>query len=378
MTSKNCAKVIVSTIGTSLLTSQIDRQQESDWFPQLTKYANKKSEQLSVEEDTQLSELSQRATNKLSAGKLEDARKASAELNGIYGIYQNDISQGKSDIHFLITTDTAQGQATANIISKYLAVKGVVNVNIFSPSGLSTATTQDFSGGIDAVIEFLEKQIEPLRKDYEVTFNLTGSFKSLQGYMNTLGMFYADKIVYIFEGANSELITIPRLPITIDQSQLIPYTTTLALLAKGDGLEATAVEGLPEGLIAEIDGHYILSNWGNLIWQKEKENLLGDKLLDFPGLVYRDKFREDFKHRDFSSADRTILQETLAQVSYLFTTHGNSTQPLIGGGLQYSPLVSKKVEHFRVNLSMRVTCLPEDGKLVLYRYGHHDIEDNPR
>jgi putative CRISPR-associated protein (TIGR02619 family) len=376
MTPKNRPKVIVSTVGTSLLTSQIDRQQESDWFPQLTKYANKKSEQLLVEEATQLCELSQRATNKLSAGKQENARKASAELNGIYGIYQNDLSQGRCDIHFLITTDTAQGQTTATIISKYLSDKGIVNVTSFIPPGLSTATTQDFSGGIDAVIEFLEKQIEPLRKDYEVIFNLTGSFKSLQGYMNTLGMFYADKIVYIFEGASSELITIPRLPITIDQSKLIPYATTLALLAKGDGLKAATVKGLPEGLIAEIDGYYILSNWGNVIWQREKESLLGDKLVDFPGLIYHDKFREDFKH--FSSADRTILQETLAQVSYLFTTHGNSTQPLIGGGLQYSPLVSKGVDHFRVNLSMRVTCLPEDGKLVLYRYGRHDIEDNPR
>ncbi len=378
MSSKNRPKVIVSTVGTSLLTSQVDRQHESDWFPQLTKYANKKSEQLSAEEVTQLDELSQRATKKLSVGKLADARKASAELNGIYGIYQDDLIQGKSDIHYLIATDTAQGQATANIIEKHLQENGIVSVIPFIPPGLSTATTQDFSGGIDAVIEFLGKEVKPLRSNYEVIFNLTGSFKSLQGYMNTLGMFYADKIVYIFDGANSELITIPRLPITIDRSQLIPYATTLALLAKGDGLEATAVEGLSEGLIAEIDGRYILSNWGNLIWQREKENLLGDKLLDFPGLVYCDRFREDFKHRDFNPADRTILQETLAKVSYLLTTHGNSTQPLIGGGLQYSPLVSKGVDHFRVNLSMRVTCLLENGKLVLYRYGHHEIEDNPR
>jgi hypothetical protein len=90
---------------------------------------------------------------------------------------------------------------------------GIVNVNIPSSNGLSTASTQAFAGGIDGVIEFLETEVKPLRSSYEVVFNLTGSFKSLQGYMNTWGMFYADRIVYIFEGDNSKLITIPRLPI---------------------------------------------------------------------------------------------------------------------------------------------------------------------
>jgi hypothetical protein len=34
---------------------------------------------------------------------------------------------------------------------------------------------------------------------YHIVFNLTGGFKSIQGWMQTLGMFYADEIVYIFE-----------------------------------------------------------------------------------------------------------------------------------------------------------------------------------
>ena len=183
-----------------------------------------------------------------------------------------------------------------------------------------------------------------------------------------------DKI-QIFEGENSELITIPRLPIAIDQSQLVPHAVTMALLAKGDGVGASDVEGLPEGLIAEVDGRYILSNWGNLMWQRGKDDLLGDRLLDFPGLVYGDRFRADFK--GVTAADRVVLQETLARVSYLFTTNGNSPKQLVGGGLQYSPLVSKGVDHFRVNLSLRVTCRVGDGQLVLYRFGHHDIEDDP-
>jgi putative CRISPR-associated protein (TIGR02619 family) len=369
------SRVIVSTVGTSLLTGQIDRQQESAWFKILSEYANHQLADTPTETVDKIQILSQRAKEKLQSGSLAAVRKASAELNGICGIYQEDFNQGKSDIHYLISTDTAQGQATANIIREYLITQGVVNVNIPSPNGLSTATTQTFSGGIDGVIEFLEKEVKPLRDRYEIVFNLTGSFKSLQGYMNTLGMFYADRIVYIFEGANSELITIPRLPISIDQSQLVPHAVTMALLAKGDGVGDNEVQGLPEGLIAEVDGRYILSNWGNLMWKRGKDDLLGDRLLDFPGLVYGDRFRADFKGG--TAADRVVLQETLARVSYLFTTGGNSTKQLVGGGLQYSPLVSKGVDHFRVNLSLRVTCGVKDGRLVLYRYGSHAIEDDP-
>jgi putative CRISPR-associated protein (TIGR02619 family) len=368
-------QIIVSTVGTSLLTNQIDRQQEGDWLALLSKYANKQAAETPPEIQDLINTLSLRAKQKLSEGKLEDACKASAELNGIGGIYQKDLSQGKNDIHYLIATDTMQGQTTAQIIREYLVANGIVNVNIPSSNGLSTATTQAFSEGIDGVIEFLETEVKPLRSNYEVVFNLTGSFKSLQGYMNTLGMFYADRIVYIFEGDNSKLITIPRLPISIDQSQLVPHAATMALLVEGDGLKADEVKGLPEGLIAEIDGRYILSNWGNLMWKRGKESLLGDRLLDFPGLVYGDRFRADFKGGN--AIERVVLQETLARASYLFTTGGNNTKQLVGGGLQYSPLVSKGVDHFRVNLSLRVTCGVEDGQLVLYRYGHHDIENDP-
>jgi hypothetical protein len=31
--------------------------------------------------------------------------------------------------------------------------------------------------------------------------------------MNTLGMFYADEVIYIFEAKTADLIRIPRLPI---------------------------------------------------------------------------------------------------------------------------------------------------------------------
>jgi putative CRISPR-associated protein (TIGR02619 family) len=374
MSEKN-HRIIISTVGTSLLTNQIDRIQESSWFGELARSANARSTDLPPATAEKVATLARRARDILQTADLGKLRRASAELNGILGIYDQDFSQGKADIHYLIATDTAQGQRTAEIIRDLLANQGVLNVNIPPIADLSTASTGAFSEGIDGIIQLLERDVKPLMDRYEVIFNLTGGFKSLQGYMNTLGMFYADRIVYIFEGENAELITIPRLPIAIDDAQLAPHAVTLVLLAKGDGLPLAAVQGIPETLVAAVDGRYILSNWGNLLWQQQRERLLGYELLDFPGLVYRDRFRADFKNGDFSSSDRLALQETLARVSYLFRTHGNSTQLLVGGGLQYSPLANG-IGHFRINLDFRVTCRVEDGMLVLCRYGHHSVIDD--
>jgi putative CRISPR-associated protein (TIGR02619 family) len=370
--------IIISTVGTSLLTNQIDRKNpdEESWFKLLSDCANEKVAEITAEVDRIISILRERAESRLKDANNATIRRLSAELNGIYGIYDEQLDRGKVDIHHLIATDTAQGQATAGIIEGFLRQRNIPNVNIQCPKGLSTSSTKDFSSGVDDLITWLESEIVPMRSSYQVYFNLVGGFKSLQGYLNTLGMFYADKIIYIFEGKGAQLITIPRLPISIDIEQLKPHAVTLALLAEGDGLDSSAIAGISEGLIGEVDGRYILSSWGLLIWRLTKQELLGGKLLEFPGLGYQDKFRADFNGQN-DATKRVDLQETLARVSYLFTTHQNSTKPLTGGGLQYAPLKGENIDHFRINQGMRVICRVEGGKLVLYRYGEHEVNENP-
>jgi putative CRISPR-associated protein (TIGR02619 family) len=370
--------IIISTVGTSLLTNQVDRKNpdEESWFKLLFDCANEKVAGITAEVTQIISTLRQRAESKLKDADHTTIRRLSAELNGIYGIYEDNLDRGKVDIHYLIATDTAQGQTTAEIIRDFLCQRNIPNVNIQSPKGLSTSSTKDFSSGVDDLITWLESEIVPMRASYQVYFNLVGGFKSLQGYLNTLGMFYADKIIYIFEGKGSQLITIPRLPIDIDIEQLKPHAVTLALLAEGDGLDSSAIADISEGLIGEVDGKYILSSWGLLIWRRTKQVLLGGKLLEFPGLGYQDKFRADFNSQN-DVTKRVDLQETLARVSYLFTTHQGNTQALTGGGLQYAPLKGQNIDHFRVNQGMRVSCRVEGGKLVLYRYGEHEINENP-
>ncbi|MBW4619371.1 MAG: CRISPR-associated protein [Cyanosarcina radialis HA8281-LM2] len=267
-------RVIISSIGTSLLTNQINRSNldEKDWYSHLRDTANLDREETPGDVKQIIAALKQRADEQLSVAKIPQIRRASAELNGIYGIYRENLTQGREDIHFLIATDTAQGKTTAKIVADFLRKQGLNNTNIYAPSGLSMASTEVFSLGIDALIVWLQDTVPPLKRDgYKIYFNLVGSFKSLQGYLNTIGMFYADEIIYIFEGESAELITIPRLPIRVDLSAIAPYKLQLALLDAGAGLGRDETAGIPEAMLAEVDDKITLSTWGQLIWNQCKD-----------------------------------------------------------------------------------------------------------
>ncbi|WP_414621584.1 CRISPR-associated protein [Calothrix sp. CCY 0018] len=376
-------RVIVSTIGTSLLTNQINRAnpEEKDWYSQLRDAANLNENDTPEIVKKIISILEERANVKLDNVNIPQIRRASAELNGIYGVYQEDLSKGKEDYHFLIATDTIQGTTTAQIVETFLRKQGLTNTSIYAPSGLSTASTETFSVGIDDLIVWLQETIPPLRESkYKICFNLVGSFKSLQGYLNTIGMFYADEIIYIFEGEKSDLITIPRLPISVDTSLFEPYTMQLALLDSGAGLSPQETTGIPETMLGEVDGKMVLSTWGNLIWNQCKEDLLSGDLIPFSRLEYQDTFRADY-NRVREKHKRVKLQETLATVTRLLNeSNGNTAILKEHKGIQYGKLTNKgDIDHFRVTQSVRVSCAFSQGKLNLYHYGeqHDDINNNP-
>ncbi|WYL93687.1 MAG: putative CRISPR-associated protein [Gloeotrichia echinulata IR180] len=366
-------RVVISTIGTSLLTNQINRAnpEEKDWYSHLRDTANKNLQETPENVKDIISTLKQRADAQLASAKIPQIRRASAELNGIFRIYQEDLIKGKEDYHFLIATDTAQGQTTAQIVEDFLRRQGLTNTSIYAPSGLSAASTEAFSLGIDALIVWLQENIPPFKeRQYKICFNLVGSFKSLQGYLNTIGMFYADEIIYIFEGEKSDLITIPRLPISVDSSLIKPYTMQLALLNAGAGLAPDKTVGIPEAMLAEIDGKMTISTWGQLIWNQCKDDLLSGDLIAFSRLEYQDSFRADY-NRVREPHKRVKLQETLATVTRLLDESIGDTAILRQhGGIQYDRYVNKgNIDHFRVTQDTRVSNTIADGKLILRRYG---------
>jgi putative CRISPR-associated protein (TIGR02619 family) len=371
-------KFVLTTVGISLLLNSLEREEE-EWRRQLNQEAN--SQALPLEVKQKVAALSSKALGVLRRENIEQSRRLSAELNGLYALYDNQLEQARGDMHYLIATDTVQGAIAAETVKGFLQTYKI-SVDIYTPPRLSTAEPQAFSTGIKNLMHWCEKIIPNYRqKGYQIIFNLTAAFKSLQGYLNIVGMFYADRIVYIFE-TGSQLLSIPRLPVHVDIESLRKHRTELALMAQGYISTAEQMQGVPEGLL-EIDekGNASLSDWGQLIWNQVRVQLLGEDLLPFPRLLYADSFRRDF--RQANAAERTELQEALAKVAGLLEDHKGDTARLKqDGGLRYDVFTRKKTEdghpigHFRVSQNRRISCTAEGGLLRLRHYGEHDVVNN--
>ena len=366
-------RFILSTVGTSILTNLIDRKNptEANWWNTLRDSANLKLNELDPETETVINTLAGRALAKLLKNDAEANGRASAELNGIYGIYGGTLPPNSSDQHWLITTDTAQGQKTGELIRDFLKSQGFT-VSIFTPEGLSTKDTESFTTGTKELIRWLEDTV-PGYAGYHVIFNLVGGFKSLQGYMNTFGAFYADEVVYIFDAPTADLIKIPRLPIQIDDTVIQNHLVQFALMDAGKLYLAHELRGISETLLEYVEDNgntYAgLSAWGQLIWNRTKKALLTEELLDFPKLKYEQTFHDDFK-KNQRNADKCLkLQETLAKAAHSLEKNCYNLQELSNDGLDVKQLQGyDNIYRFRIG-DFRVTWSQDNNQLILRRYG---------
>ncbi len=368
-------RLILSTVGISLLLNQA----EPEWRKRLNELANERA--LPDDVQSQIERLAAKAAAALRQHDVRANRRLSAELNGVYGIYAEQLARGRGDMHYLIATDTVLGMRTAQVLRDYMAEQGLIT-DVYAPERLNTGDKSQFSEGIKKLINWCETTLPGFReRGYRVIFNLTAGFKGLQGYLSIIGMFYADDIVYIFESSDS-LLTIPRLPIQIDVQALRAHRVELAMMAQGHIFSRERVQDVPEGLL-DVDGDAAtLSDWGLLVWNRVRDELLNEELLPFPRLQYRDSFRSDF--RKASAQQRARLQNVLAEVSSLLeSSQGDMAALKRHGGLQYDLLVNRTsdtgrpIGHFRISQGERVTCTAEDGALRLRRFGEHAVNDNP-
>ena len=83
------SRIVVSTIGTSLLTNQINKKaiEENNWYEKLRDTAQLSLDEIPRDVKEIIEVLKTRAAEKLTQAKnIAAIRSASAELNGIYGI----------------------------------------------------------------------------------------------------------------------------------------------------------------------------------------------------------------------------------------------------------------------------------------------------
>ncbi|MBH8578086.1 putative CRISPR-associated protein [Nostocaceae cyanobacterium CENA369] len=361
--------VIVSPCGTSLLTNDTDDSLRK----LLNKTTNCKETELNPEQKEVIDKHIAERRERMRKAKVSEARKLSAELNGIITYYDGN---PKGEHHILLATDTYLGSNTAKIVAEWLEQQKLKAI----PKNINYLSTKDIESFRIALSEIVQWCNEELEKQYPrpywtVVFNLTGGFKSVNGFLQAVAMFYADESIYIFE-SGSQLLKIPRLPLQLDPERFIgkhlQVFRRMAVLS--EELNAEECKEIPETLLEQIDDRVALSEWGKLLWQKCYKQYYNQSLL--PPLSKKLKYSASFEQvtNNLSEDRLLIINERLDQLSLYLESKDSNTQVYNPKSLDFKSL---KGRPFRGRFSPEPTheCDAWSDRDAKRLYGHFDGND---
>lgn len=269
--------LIVSTCGTSLLTNNV----APDLRNLLTDFANQsRSEDVPTEQRQRIQQhLDARREEFKRETELKHLMDLSAELNGVIRFYGGNPGIAR-DQHVLLATDTWLGESTARIVADVLECHGH-HVEVKRVRDLRTDDPDSFRWAMSDLVAWCAETVGGYRNaGYRVVFNLTGGFKSVQGFMQALGMIYADESVYVFE-RTEQLLRLPRLPVQLDSEAILRrHLTVFRRIAAGLPVQETEVADVPESLVNALDGQAVFSPWGELVWREARRAVYGTGLLE--------------------------------------------------------------------------------------------------
>ncbi|ESQ16935.1 MAG: putative CRISPR-associated protein [Thiohalocapsa sp. PB-PSB1] len=279
--------LILSTCGTSLLTNLAGDQRGL-----VIRYANvADSADVPYNDRNWLSELGAHAREQLRTADVQQRERLSAELNGLLRLYDGQLQRSR-DNHWLVATDTWLGSMTAELLAEVLETAGHV-VEVKRITDLRTNDLGEFRAAMAELARLCAQDLRGMAAGgWRIVFNLTGGFKSVQGFMQALGMLYADESVYVFE-RTSQLLRLPKLPISLDADALVrEHELVFRRLAFGLPVSVDAATDLPETLIMEDDGFVTLSVWGDVVWNQAGPEFLAEQLWSPPDakVRYGDRF----------------------------------------------------------------------------------------
>lgn len=265
-------KIVISLCGTSCLTFHAENARRL-----LTKYANAASiNETDNRDGAEISKVIARARQSLLSGDIQQARRISAEINSLAAFYDDRLQSGKSDQHILLHTDTWLGKEAAEIVREFLGQQGFQNVSLQTFGGLRTDSLTNFRAALGEMVKWIHESFSGM--DDKLVFNLTGGFKSVQGFLQTVGLLYNAERIYLFESSN-ELLHIPRLPARLAvEDQVKQHLHAIRRLASG----LPAAGNIPELFVLELEGDRILSEWGELIWGQLKNIIYRERLWPTP------------------------------------------------------------------------------------------------
>lgn len=269
--------LIVSPVGTSLLTNGSNNEERR----LITANANCQQNEIAANDLQSLRQVVDRQRAALLAADTNQARRLSAELNSLLALYETR-PPSKKDLHFLLRTDTWLGEMSSEIVKARLVRDYDGSVEVKNQTNLCANDLLKFKTAATNVVKWCEDMIAPCRESYHVVFNLTGGFKAVQGFMQTLAMFYADEAIYIFENS-PKLLRIPRLPIRMDKEANVRDNLKVFRRFELDlPVSKADVAGLPNIYWEEADDLVLLSPWGELVWKQTRKDLYGEKVFPPP------------------------------------------------------------------------------------------------
>lgn len=268
-------RLIVSTCGTSVLSNACRQASQ-----QISNFSNAhKSSDVPKDVRSVLEDAITEAHRQLSGANLQQAAKLSAELNALIHFY-NFQPFPSQDYHILLHTDTWLGAEAAKLVKAYIQ-QYTNNVELYHQRDLRTDKLEHLQLGLAELVRDLGPLLSSYREQGQlVIFNLTGGFKSIQGFLQSLAPIYADEVIYIFE-SQSDLFRIPRLPMKLATSQQV-RENLLPIRRLNLHLPVSQMTGLPDLLIIQIHHQYTLSPWGEAIWQQERHILYAEQLWPSP------------------------------------------------------------------------------------------------
>lgn len=226
------------------------------------------------------------ASHALASAEPPDAKRLSAELNGIITFYAGQVPP-QPDVQFLLCTDTWLGRETARLVEAWLRGRGC-NVITQIVENLRTDRLAPFELALSNYVKSCAETFTDYRqRRYHVVFNLTGGFKGVQGFLQTLAHFYADETIYVFQDSG-ELLRIPRLPVRLDAEAVVEeHLTTVRRVALGLSTRPSERIAIPVTFLFQLDDDACLSEWGAVVWLETRGAIYRRRLHPPPSQLIR-------------------------------------------------------------------------------------------
>lgn len=227
---------------------------------------------------------------------------------------------------------------------------------------LATKEMSTFRVAMSDLIHWCDQTFKPFQNNsnYQVIFNLTGGFKSVNGFLQTIGMFYADSSIYIFQ-FSSEILRIPKLPITLNTEAIIGHNLkTFRRMGQKQQLPISECQEIPETLLWQDEQQVSLSEWGELIWLQAKEHYYQQKLLPPLSSKLRSSDQLEKIVDDLPNERLKIINERLDDLSQYLDSQGTYNP----NSLNFKPIKGKP---FKDSTHECYAWSDQDAKRI---YGH--------